>query len=412
VLEDGLLPPAPRPLVEGTMIGEYRIHHKLGEGGMAEVYAAVHPLIGKKAAIKIMSRACSNESSSVARFILEARAVNRIGHPNIVDVFNFGRLPDGRHYFVMEWLQGESLYERLWRLHGESMPLPEVINILYQVCDALEAVHEKGIVHRDLKPANIFLCRARIGGPHVKLLDFGVAKLANREMSPRWTSAGAVVGTPEYVSPEQARGRNVDGRADLYSLGIIAYEMLLGRPPFLSDNCADAIHMHLSAMPPRPRILWPDIPPELEHLILRLLAKSPKNRAGIDEVRRVLGALEPTATPATDRVDQAWPPVRLSRRRHVVRMVAVALAFAFLSFAGYRPETLSAQKLHGEDANLAKNVTTAAALVEPPSATAAALLQQNSVSQSATSRAICAPNPRPARRIHRDVDYLLDPFQH
>ena len=134
-----------------------------------------------------MSPTLSADAGAVARFALEARAVNAIGHPNIVDVFSFGRLPDGRSYFVMEWLQGETLYERLWKQHGP-LPLTDVINVLDQICDALEATHDKGIIHRDLKPANVFLCPVRGRRELVKLLDFGVAKLAHIESSPRWTS--------------------------------------------------------------------------------------------------------------------------------------------------------------------------------------------------------------------------------
>src|SRR6185312_5028383 len=175
-------------LQPGTVVGEYVIERKLGDGGMATVYGATHPLIGKKAAIKVMSPSLSADASAVARFALEARAINAIGHPNLVDVFSFGRLPDGRSYFVMEWLPGETLYEHMWKQHGP-LPLDEVINILDQICDALEATHDKGIIHRDLKPANVFLCPVRGRRDVVKLLDFGVAKLAHQESNPRWTSA-------------------------------------------------------------------------------------------------------------------------------------------------------------------------------------------------------------------------------
>ncbi|HEX6835877.1 MAG TPA: serine/threonine-protein kinase, partial [Polyangia bacterium] len=182
---DSLIPAPPCTLEPGTIVGEYRIEQKLGDGGMASVYGATHPLIGKKAAIKVMSPTLSADAAAVARFALEARAVNRIGHPNIVDVFSFGRLPDGRSYFVMEWLPGETLYARLW---SRRLTLDEALDILDQICDALEAAHEAGIVHRDLKPANVFLTPRRNKREQVKLLDFGVAKLAHHDSSPRWTS--------------------------------------------------------------------------------------------------------------------------------------------------------------------------------------------------------------------------------
>src|SRR5438270_9965978 len=152
--------PLATDLSAGTVVGEYTVECKLGDGGMATVYGATHPLIGKKAAVKVMNPALSLDAGLVERFVLEARAVNAIGHPNIVDVFSFGRLADGRSYFVMEWLQGENLYDRLW----ERKPtLDEALDIVDQICDALEAAHEKGIVHRGLKPANVFFtpCRWR-----------------------------------------------------------------------------------------------------------------------------------------------------------------------------------------------------------------------------------------------------------
>ena len=386
------------------MVGEYRVEHKLGEGGMATVFAAIHPLIGKKAAIKVMSPLLSADANAVARFVLEARAVNRIGHPNIVDVFSFGRLSDGRSYFVMEWLQGETLYERLWHQHGP-LPLPDVINILEQVCDALDAAHDKGIIHRDLKPANIFLTPVRGRQQAVKLLDFGIAKLAHQEMSPGWTSADCVVGTPEYISPEQARGKDVDARTDLYSLGVIAYEMVLGRLPFLSDNPADAIQMQLCAPPPRPSILWRDIPPSLESLLLRLLAKDPAQRATLAEVRQTLAALKPVATPALHRVQQAPPPVALRRRRHYVRLAAVAGAFVLLALLGYRPTHLRAQKLHTEPP--IAPVAVAAPL--PGRATTVVGQAPSTVTPAALAPAV-GPNVHRGRKSHHDGNYLLDPF--
>jgi eukaryotic-like serine/threonine-protein kinase len=407
--DESYLPAPPSALAPGTLVGEYRVEHKLGEGGMATVYAAIHPLIGKRAAIKVMSPKLSVDTASVARFALEARAVNRIGHPNIVDVFSFGRLPDGRSYFVMEWLQGETLYERMWRQHGP-MPLVDFIHIIDQICDALEAAHDKEIVHRDLKPANIFLCPVRGRPDRVKLLDFGVAKLA-QPGSPRWTSAGSVVGTPEYVSPEQARGRDVDARADIYSLGVIAYEMVLGRQPFLSDNSADAIQMHLMASPPRPSILWPDIPPALETLLLRLLCKDPDGRPSLAEVRATLAALQPTATATTTTTPRrraaALAPWRRLRRRHVARVGAVAATFLCLAFASYHPVQLRAQKLH---------------VVAPPRVQTAHAGPRAPSAASPETGPTIAPADKPAprdrsttrrgRKIRRDANYLLDPFAH
>ena len=399
-------------LQPGTVVGEYVIERKLGDGGMATVYGATHPLIGKKAAIKVMSPSLSADASAVARFALEARAINAIGHPNLVDVFSFGRLPDGRSYFVMEWLPGETLYEHMWKQHGP-LPLDEVINILDQICDALEATHDKGIIHRDLKPANVFLCPVRGRRDVVKLLDFGVAKLAHQESNPRWTSAGCVVGTPEYIAPEQARGKDVDGRTDLYSLGVMAYEMILGRQPFISDNPADAIQMHLCAKPPRPSVLWKRIPARLEALLLKLLEKEPAARATLAEVRATLAALKPMVTQSLDRVAEAPPPVVLPapRKRHALRLGIVAASFFAIAIAGYHPSRSDAEQAPAVQASTTPSTPPVATQERPRPA---------DPSQSPTTVrlhvASPASTPRPAthraRRSRRDANYLLDPFSH
>jgi serine/threonine-protein kinase len=388
-------------LEPGTIVGEYRVESKLGEGGMASVFGAIHPLIGKKAAIKVMSPSLSLDRAAEARFVLEAQAVNRIGHPNIVDVFNFGRLPDGRSYFVMEWLQGETLFDRMWR--QLPLPLPDVVHILDQICDALEAAHDEGIVHRDLKPANVFLAQVRGKREQVKLLDFGVAKLV-RPDAPSHTSRDCVLGTPEYIAPEQARGRSVDTRADLYSLGVIAYEMVLGRLPFLSDNPADAIQMNLTATPPRPSILWSDIPPSLERVLLGLLAKEPAERATLPELRAVLAELRhamPTE-PLLERIEDAPPPRTMRRSRLLVRLAAVAVSFVALVLFGYRPLRPLGAKPEATRA-LASESKLAAQHSGGPSGAA--------VPSLSASPPTARPQPlRRARKHPRDLNYLLDPF--
>src|SRR5262245_23883709 len=195
--------PSDEDLPVGSQAGEYRIEKKIGEGGMGAVYGARHPLIGKRAAVKVIRRELSSSRDAVDRFVLEAQSVNQIGHPNIVDVFGFGRLPDGRSYFIMEWLQGESLRERLLR----PLPLTEALEILEDVAKPLQAAHEAGVVHRDLKPDNVFLASVKGDKPKVKLLDFGLAKLtgADTQRFDR-TRTGVVMGTPLYLSPEQAKG--------------------------------------------------------------------------------------------------------------------------------------------------------------------------------------------------------------
>jgi hypothetical protein len=280
-------------LPAGEMVGEYRVERKIGQGGMGIVYGAVHPLIGKRAAIKVLSRQLCMQPEAVERFVTEARSVNQIGHPNIVDVFSFGNLPDGRSYFVMEWLEGKSLAERLRK---GRMSIGEVIAILDEVAEALEAAHAKRIVHRDLKPDNIFLVAAPGGKTKVTLLDFGIAKLlddSNERITK--TRTGSLMGTPLYVAPEQARGYEIDARVDIYSLGAVAFEMLTGKPPFIADNAMDVVSMHLHDEPPRCSSVMSGVPAQLDDILLATLAKEPDDRPTLPELRAVLATLRNTA---------------------------------------------------------------------------------------------------------------------
>jgi serine/threonine-protein kinase len=284
-------------LVPGTMVGEYRIEQIVGEGGMGQVYGAVHPVIGKRAAIKVLLPEICRNHQMVERFVMEARAVNQIGHPNIVDVFAFGELPDGRQYMVMEWLRGQSLSDRLKR----GIPtIPETCEILIGISAALDAAHEKGIVHRDLKPHNVFLVDVRGQRPLVKLLDFGLVKLTDAGEDPRMerTRAGALLGTPAYMSPEQALGRGVDTRSDNYALGVVAFEMLTGRLPFIEDAAMALLIAHMQQQPPVPAAINPGIPPELNQLVLGLLAKDPAHRPTMQQAMGVLGYFRETTSPS------------------------------------------------------------------------------------------------------------------
>jgi serine/threonine-protein kinase len=280
-------------LVPGFVVGEYKVDKKIGEGGMGAVYSATHPMIGKRAAIKVISAALGTNVEAVGRFVQEARSVNQIGHPNIVDVFAFGELPDGRNYFVMEYLQGESLADRIGRT---AMPLGEAIEILDQVADALEAAHEKQIVHRDLKPDNVYLAAVRGGRTMVKLLDFGIAKLSVPDGPGSGggiakTRTGMMMGTPGYLSPEQARGKNVDHRTDIYALGCMVFEIVCGRLPFIADNAMDIVLMHMTAPPVRASSVWPEIPAPLDDLIAGMLEKEPSARPSLADVRAVFSQL-------------------------------------------------------------------------------------------------------------------------
>ena len=275
----------------GTTVGEYRIETLLGRGGMGEVYGASHPVIGKRVAIKIMNAHCSSNPLNVERFVHEAKAVNAIGHSNIVDIFSFGKMPEGRCYFVMEWLKGERLRTRLER---GPVKTHKTLDILDQVLRALDAAHQAGIVHRDLKPDNIFVVAPKDSGEteRIKLLDFGIAKLSSARQGPKssMTQTGTVVGTPSHMSPEQASGGTIGPATDIYSLGVVAFELATGQLPFEAESSVQLMAKHIDDPPPKPSTIYPTAP-GLEQLILAMLSKAPAMRPGASEIRERIAKL-------------------------------------------------------------------------------------------------------------------------
>ena len=272
-------------------MGEYRIDRVIGTGGMGVVYRATHPLIGKVVAVKVLEGRLADDRTAVQRFTLEARAVNAVRHPNLVDIFSFSQLPDGRWYYVMEYLEGQTLGDRV-RGRGR-LPVGEALPIFWQVAEALEAVHGKRIVHRDLKPDNVFLVPAA-EGPRVKLLDFGVAKLleAGTWVTGPRTAHGSTVGTPHYMAPEQARGQAIDGRTDLYALGVMLYQTVTGVLPFDGDNPLEVCRAHVVEAPAPPRQRAPQaVGAALDLVIMKLLAKAPGAR--FQSAAEVKDALRP-----------------------------------------------------------------------------------------------------------------------
>jgi hypothetical protein len=255
-------------------IGSYAIERELGRGGMGAVYVGVHEVIGKRAAVKVLVGAAATDEDLVQRFVNEARAASAIRHPGIVEVYDYGVDEDGRAYLVMELLEGESLAARM-KAHGQ-LAIPAAVAIARRVALALGAAHEAGIIHRDLKPDNVFL-----DGERVVLLDFGIAKLmgAGPGVSGARTVTGALLGTPQYMSPEQCEGaREVDHRSDLYSLGCTLYQMLTGRLPFEANGVGGWIGAHLHVAPPPLDVYCPAASPELAAIVARLLAKAPDDR--------------------------------------------------------------------------------------------------------------------------------------
>ncbi|MCW5806962.1 MAG: serine/threonine protein kinase [Deltaproteobacteria bacterium] len=307
-------------LAPGAALGEYRIEGKIGQGGMGVVFGAIHPTIGKRAAIKVLKKELCRDPLQLERFVSEARVVNEINHPNIVDIFAFSEMPDGRWYFVMEWLKGETLYQRI---HRAPFSFADLVGIVRPVCRALEAAHGKGITHRDLKPENIFLVEVpNERQPHVKLLDFGLAKLQRSYERNHNTAVGTIIGTPQYMAPEQAAGTDIDHRVDVYALGGILFELMTGRPPFQADNAIELVAKHVIEAPIRPSSLQPEIPTVVDELVLKMLAKSPDDRPALSEVIRILERVRwrpgssmkmtavrqiPAATPPSDSMSEEEP---------------------------------------------------------------------------------------------------------
>lgn len=300
-------------MVGVTLAGRYKILSRLARGGMASVYLAQHTLIGRKAAIKVLRRELCDDPVQRDRFVREARAVNRIDHENIVQIVDYGEADDGRVFLVMEYLPGESLHHRIGR--GVLPPL-RALDIAAQIAAGLARAHQMGVIHRDLKPDNILLLPPTEPGgrDRVKILDFGIAKLLDQ---PALTASDKIFGTPGYIAPEYASGAPIDARADLYSLGVVLYEMVTGRLPFEAEYPADLLLKHMLDPPIPPRAVRPELSQHVEDLILRLLVKNADQRfrdafhliEEIDRVRLTIGGPAPEITAVRQAVTQHSEPI-------------------------------------------------------------------------------------------------------
>ena len=277
-------------LPSGTEIGDYRVQKIIAKGGMGQIYLGAHPIIGKRVAIKVIDEQLAGDDRAVSRFLMEARSVNQIGHHTIVDIFSIGKLDDGRVYLIMELLEGLDLADILKVAHRLSPP--KLLPIFRQLCDAMEVIHQKGFVHRDIKPPNIFLLR-RPPYPYIKLLDFGLAKLwsgPSTKTPSGVTEINSVVGTPAYMSPEQCRSKELDFRSDIYSMGVLLYELVTGEHPFASARkFLELIACHIAEDPPPPSELF-DVSAPLEQVITQAMQKNPARR--FTSARQMLEALE------------------------------------------------------------------------------------------------------------------------
>ena len=265
-------------LVGQVVADRYHVIKKLGEGGMGQVYLAEHVKMGRRSAIKVMNPSMVHDPDAVARFNREASNASRITHPNVCAIYDFGETPEGLIYLAMEFIEGEPLTELLER--DGALPVRRAVGIFVQVADALQAAHDLGIVHRDLKPDNIMLAQKK-GGDQVKVVDFGIAKaVGGDESGQKVTKTGLVVGTPEFMSPEQLSGDKLDGRSDLYSLGLVFYRMLAGKLPFEATTVQETMIKRLTDEPAKLAASRPDLtfPPGLQAVLDSALMRNPLER--------------------------------------------------------------------------------------------------------------------------------------
>jgi serine/threonine protein kinase len=333
----------------GSQVGKYRVLRVLGRGGMGAVYEAVHEAIGQRIAIKVLKAELSSDTRHVQRFFDEARAVNIVQHPGLIKVYDFGHLPDGTAYITMEFLEGETLQERISRFHDQKqrMDLLDVLRIARQVGSGLEAVHAKGIAHRDLKPANLFLVpdKESPSGERAKLLDFGIAKFYDSTKTGdavgsgkghHLTTVGKLLGTPAYMSPEQCSGADhVDDSIDVYALGVILYQMLAGRLPFEAPHAVLIMTKHIVEPPPPLSAAELALPQLLCDLVHQMLAKDRKERPSMAQVVVRLEQLLETETGASSlqwrsQHRRRWPGRKRWQRYLLSACVVVASVLIIL----------------------------------------------------------------------------------
>jgi hypothetical protein len=323
----GLAEPDVDPLLGQVLAGTYRVTGLMAEGGMGRLYEAEHLRLERRVAVKVMHERWAKRADLLARFEREARVLGRIRSPHVVQVLDVLQTPDGRPCIVCERLEGEDLEARLAR--DGMVPVPEALALARQACAGLAAAHAAGVVHRDLKPSNLFL----VAGGGVKVLDFGVARLAEGDEEARLTRTGAVVGTPAYMAPEQARGAaGVDARSDVYALGAVLYRMLTGQAPYTGPDASSTLAAVIERDPTRPRTLSKTIPEGVEHLVQTAMARDPDARpATAEALAEKLAAFLPAEAPAAGQVahrndEEAAAVTRSARQARPRALLVAALA--------------------------------------------------------------------------------------
>jgi len=337
------LSPINDPRIGSTLNGRYQLEASIGEGGMATVYAARHRLVDRPCAVKIMNGALAKNEVIRERFRREAKAAQKLAHPNIIEIFDQGELEDGSLFLVMELLEGETLADAVMR--DGKLPLERALPIAIQIARALARAHDLEVIHRDLKPENVFLAEAVDGGDFVKLLDFGIARSMQ---DVRLTGVGEVFGTPQYMAPERITSIEAGPQADLYALGVMLYEMLAAELPFDAPDVATFFMKHLKEPPPSLKARA-SVPDELDRLVREMMAKDPKDRP-VDAHRvhsdllRIAGALGVRAPAQIDEAGESsrgpaktLPPVAIDRW---VKRTAVFEQMLAASFGAQRPPEL------------------------------------------------------------------------
>ncbi len=313
-LPKGVASAADHTLAPGTMLGDYRVEVPVARGATGTVYAATHPQLGKRAAVKLLAPELCRDHAALTRFFADAQALGAIGHANLVEVFAVGRA-DAGSYVVMEWLVGESLADRLERVGA--LAVEDACAIARSIAGALRAAHQRGMIHRGLRPASVFLAVVPGEPPRVKLLDLGIAQLIRpRAASGADTLEGAMVSTVTYAPPEQQRGEDIDHRVDCYALGAVMFELIVGRPPFVADTPIEVVAKHLMEPPPR-LSAFVGVPRDLDQLVDALLAKDPAERADLDAVLAVVDHYLPASSARASRTAIVAEPAAGSERASV-----------------------------------------------------------------------------------------------